>query len=160
MSFDNKNFINEIKQKVAESQEKEIETVLEVLDEWLAYCNTPKFEENFEQALFKAISRGWKREILRISFITDPEGLATDFNINCDKVISGGLGDQTLSFQSNNIEKYLSTIEEKIEQIVQAVISRVETINGVTVTYQNEGYRGPECYGFTQYAEYYIYIDW
>lgn len=160
MSFDNKNLINEIKQKVAESQEKEINVVLEVLDEWLAYCNTPKFEENFEQMLFNSIGRGCERAILRISFNSDPEGFATDFKINCDKEISGGLGDQTLSFQSNSIEKYLSTIEEKIEQIVQAVVSRVETINGVSVTYHNDGYRDPEYYGFTQYAEYYIYIDW
>ena len=93
--------------------------------------------------------------MLRISFISNPY-----YKINCDKVLSGGLGDRTLSFQSNNIEKYLPTIEEKIEQIVQAVVSRVETINGVTVTYHNDGYRDPEYYGFTQYAEYYIYVDW
>ena len=93
--------------------------------------------------------------MLRISFISNPY-----YKINCDKVLSGGLGDRTLSFQSNNIEKYLPTIEEKIEQIIQTAVSKLKTINGVTVTYENDGYRGPEYTGFTQYMDCYIYVDW
>lgn len=153
MGFDNKNLINEIKQKVEETQEREIKVTLGILDEWLAYCNTPKFEENFEQMLFNSISRGCTRAILNISFTADPDFYGATFEINCDKVLCGGLGDRTLHFQHNNIEKYSSIIKEKIKQITRTCVSRLNTINGVSATYHDSVYTGPECY-------YNIYIDW